>query len=125
MDVLHELHEIVVAIGVECKGATHGKIKSAEYAEKFKIIDDLVEVLIMLHPRWSAEDRELPHWDGVSERPELSYAEPLPQMFERSEDLYWAWKFMRADDPTIHSLLTGIPEFTKALNSLMVNGQLD
>lgn len=123
MGLIEEYGEIVTDIAILCKGATNWEIRGPEYAEKSELIGLLVLELARLHPNWFEEGQTiLGRREGIAQLP---YAEtdPLFRLAKGSEALLWAWQGMRGANPSIDSLMRGVPEFTKALSSLLVGGR--
>jgi hypothetical protein len=124
MNIEHEQRVIVTDIAIMCKGAMNWEITSQEFADNTSTINCLVTELARLHPRWSEGQSTILGWRQGLEPLRGIEEEPLVLMFERTEELYWAWKNMRATNPTISSLMIAVPEFIKALESLSFGGRV-
>lgn len=123
MDLIKEYGEIVTDIAILCKGATNLEIRGPEYAEKSELIDLLVTELARLHPNWFEEERTIyGRMEGVTSSG-YDKSDPLFLLAKGSEALFWAWQGMRGTNPSIDALMRGVPEFTKALSSLLVGGR--
>lgn len=120
---MREYEVIVTDIAILCKGATNWNIQGSEYSENSYLIGLLVRELARLHPYWSEERKTILGSREGLDNPPYAETHPLFRLCKGSEDLFWAWESMRATEPTIDSLMRGVPAFTKALSSLLSGGR--
>lgn len=120
MEITRELAKSAVEnVFKEYKGFSSLEVGSKEYATKGVAIETHVVALARLHPRWSAEEEEITNWTQetahlIEEEEENS----LFVVFERTEDLFWYWRNMKASRPSADSLRKWIPLFAENLAAL-------
>lgn len=102
-------------IASEFSGFINAEIGSPSYAAKGLIIEANVLNIARLHRRWSAE-QEIISTEPRNLPLKLVERVTLPQLVE---GLFRAWRAMRAAEPSPHSLMTHLPEFTVKLSGLL------
>lgn len=122
MNTTEQVRVIVIKLISDWVGFVSAEIFSEAYNAGAASIDEQMNDLAALHPRWSADENTIQRWTKENAHLNDEDNDPLFEKWEQIESLFSAWRGMQSSKRTLDTVINSVPSIWGPLAALSSDG---